>query len=220
MPTKFLKDTYGGKESNQNMTIPGSTTTVGRGDVNNECLSTAIGIQKFIHPESVAGAWQRQRRYPFPIIRYADLLLIKAEALNEYYEGPDPNGEVYDLINEVRSRAGVPDVQVSYGAVLGVAKQIGKHTNQSGLRDIILYERSVELAFEGSRFWDMVRHKRAPKEFSQPVFGWDIDATMEEDFFQLQLKQGRRFTITDCLWPIDIAELNRQGTLIQNPGWK
>ena len=218
MPTKFLKDTYGGKESNRNMTF--GTLVIDRGDVNNECLSTGIGIQKFVHPESVANAWQRQIRYPFPVIRYADLLLMKAEALNEYHEGPDPDGEVYALLNEVRRRAGVPDVEDSWGSERGMARRIDYHRTHEGLRDIILWERGIELSFEGSRFWDMLRHLRAPREFSQPVFGWDQEGETEEEFFQLQLKQGRRFTITDCLWPIDISELNRHGTLIQNPGWR
>jgi len=208
-------DSYGGKE---NMgTIVVGTVSMGRGDVANECLSTGIGIQKFVHPESVAGAWQRQKRYPFPFIRYADLLLMKAEALNEY---SGPSQEAYDLLNAVRNRAGVYDVEYSWGEELGAAKKLDYHKTQEGLRDIILHERSVELAFEGSHFWDMLRHKRAPKEYTQPVFGWDQEANQEEDFFQLQLKQGRRFTITDCLWPIDIAEMNRQGNLIQNPGWR
>jgi len=33
------------------------------------------------------------------------------------------------------------------------------------------------------------------------------------------VKQSRRFTITDCLWPIDLNEMNTNGKLIQNPGW-
>lgn len=43
-----------------------------------------------------------------PILRYADVLLMKAEALNEINGGP--NGEAYDLVDRVRNRAGLPDL--------------------------------------------------------------------------------------------------------------
>ena len=87
------------------------------------------------------------------------------------------------------------------------------------MRDIILTERSIELAFEGSRFWDMLRTKRAVMEFSTPVWGWDYRGTTGANFFNLEVKQSRRFTITDCLWPIDLNEMNTNSKLIQNPGW-
>ncbi|MDR2037566.1 MAG: RagB/SusD family nutrient uptake outer membrane protein [Bacteroidales bacterium] len=181
-------------------------------------LETCIGIQKFVHPESYSGTERRPQRYPYPIIRYADLLLMKAEAMNEYY---GPSDEVYSLLNEVRARAGIPNVEKSW-EVGGFALNPGKHTTQEGLREIILQERGIELAFEGSRFTDMIRHKRAPKEFSKPVYGWNSQAGDSGDQFGSgpQVKQIRSFTITDCLWPIATSELNIQGTLKQNPGWK
>ncbi len=181
-------------------------------------FETCIGIQKFVHPESYSGNWTRLQRYPYPLIRYADLLLMKAEALNEY-EGPSQ--KVYDLLNQVRQRAGIPNVEESWGTS-GKARTPNKHLDQSGLRDIILQERGIELSFEGSRFYDMLRHKRAPKEFSQPVYGWNpLGAELSEQMGSgPQLKQLRNFTITNCLWPISTSEMNIQGGLIQNPGWK
>ncbi|WP_317235339.1 RagB/SusD family nutrient uptake outer membrane protein [Niabella ginsengisoli] len=100
-----------------------------------------------------------------------------------------------------------------------LARTPNKHLTKEGLRDIILQERSVEFAFEGQHFWDMLRHKRAVAEFSAPIWGWNHAGTTAADFFVLSIKQQRRFTITDCLTPIDLNEMNTNGNLIQNPGW-
>jgi hypothetical protein len=182
---------------------------------NTDYIATGIGVQKFVHPESQSGAWQRTIKFPYPLIRMADLYLMKAEALNEF---SGPSGQVYEEINKVRRRAGVPDVQVVW-ADPSLCRSPGKHTSKEGLRDIILQERSIEFAFEGQYFWDMIRHKRAVTAFSLPIRGWTHTGTNASSFFVLQDKQPRRFTITDCLWPIDLNEMNTNGKLIQNPGW-
>jgi len=176
---------------------------------------TGIALKKFVHPESMSGAWQRTVKYPYPIVRMADLYLMKAEALNEF---SGPSQEVYDLINKVRRRAGIPDVETVWSDAT-LAKTVNKHKTQEGLRDIILKERSVEFAFEGSHFWDMWRYKKAVSEFSTPISGWNYAGTTAQTFFVLGAKQARKFTIRDCLWPIDLNEMNTNGLLIQNPGW-
>jgi len=178
-------------------------------------FATGIGVQKFVHPESQSGAWQRTIKYPYPLIRMADLYLMKAEALNEY---SGPSTAVYEEINKVRRRAGIPDVQTVW-ADPSLTRSPGKHLTKEGLRDIILQERSIEFAFEGQHFWDMIRHKRAASVFSAPIRGWTHTGTNASSFFVLEDKQSRRFTITDCLWPIDLNEMNTNGKLIQNPGW-
>lgn len=178
-------------------------------------LASGIGVQKLTHPESQSGAWQRVIKYPLPLIRMSDLYLMRAEALNEYY---GPSEEVYADINKIRQRAGIPDIQDSWGDV-SLARNPNKHLTQEGLREIILQERSIEFAFEGIRFWDMWRHKKADKVFSSPMWGWDTDGRDAKTFFVLDVKQQRRFTITDYLWPIDLNEMNTNSKLIQNPGW-
>jgi hypothetical protein len=184
----------------------------------NNYIATGIGVQKLVHPESTAGHGDRMAKYPLPIIRLADLYLMKAEALNEYLDAP--NAEVYAAINEVRNRAGLENVQdVWSNTNIVVDSAYNKHTKKEGMRDIILQERSIEFAFEGSRYWDMLRHKRAPAEFSMPVLGWNHLGNNATAFFVLGVKQYRRFTITDCLCPIDLDEINTNSNLIQNPGW-
>ena len=77
-----------------------------------------------------------------PIVRYADILLSRAEALNEV---SGPSQEAVDLINEVRVRAGAAPLA------------LGGHTQET-LRDAILEERAKEFFFEGKRREDLIRH--------------------------------------------------------------
>lgn len=198
--TMMFANSHGGFNSSQHTT---------------DFLATGIGVQKFVHPESQSNAWQRTIKFPYPLVRMADLHLMKAECLNEF---SGPGAEVYSEINKVRRRAGIPDVEVVW-ADPSLTRTPGRHLSKEGLRDIILEERAVEFAFEGQHFWDMMRHKRAASSFSSPIWGWTHTGTTANTFFVLEVKQARRFTITDCLWPIDLNEMNTNGRLIQNPGW-
>jgi hypothetical protein len=187
----------------------------GLGQRSEECFYiTGVGVQKFVHPQSSGGWSWRTILFPYPVIRMADLYLMKAEALNEF---SGPSQEVYDALNVVRTRAGVPKVEEAWTS--SFARTQNKHATQEGLREIILQERANELAFEGSRYWDMVGYKRAVTEFSKPVLGWNTLGGNAQSFFTLGAVQSRRFTPTNYLWPIDLDELNINSNLIQNPGW-
>jgi hypothetical protein len=76
------------------------------------------------------------------ILRYAETLLLKAEADNELGN----TGSAVSNLNAVRSRAGLPATTAS---------------SQTDLRNAIWNERRVELAMEHDRFWDIVRQGRA-----------------------------------------------------------
>jgi starch-binding outer membrane protein, SusD/RagB family len=78
----------------------------------------------------------------FPIIRYADILLSRAEALNEL---SGPNQEIIDLINQIRLAAGVPLIALS-------------NFNKESLKDHILNERVWEFFTEELRRQDLIRH--------------------------------------------------------------
>jgi hypothetical protein len=188
----------------------------GLGQRPDECFYiTGIGVQKLLHPQSSAGWSFRSVFFPYPIIRMADLYLMKAEALNEY---SGPSQEVYDALNVVRRRAGVPDVEKVWSDPT-LARTVNKHTEQLGLREIILQERGIELAFEGSRYWDIVGYKQAVAEFSKPIMGWNASGSTPQAFFSRGSIEHRRFTPTSYLWPIDLKEMNVNSNLIQNPGW-
>ena len=88
-----------------------------------------------------------QARNNFMVIRYSDVLLIYAEALNELN---GPSAEAYGAINQIRTRAR-GGVNVSSGP------QDLKTLSKDQFRDAILQERSWELCFEGHRRWDLIR---------------------------------------------------------------
>jgi len=183
-----------------------------------DVLCSGISVQKTVHPQSYMTNLQTMMLYPWPHMRMADIYLMKAEALNEYY---GPSQEVYDAINAVRLRAGIPTVEESYTNTEWVTDAaLNKHLTKEGLREIILHERSNELAFEfAHRFWDMQRWKRSVNEFSRPLYGWNYLGASAEAFFVQKNIQGRKWSITQCLWPIDNTEMIRNAQLIQNPGW-
>jgi len=99
----------------------------------------------------------------FAIMRYAEILLIYAEALNEV---SGPSAEAYDAINQVRTRArnGNPDVLPDIAGL-----------SQEDFREAVLQERRVEFVNEGQRWYDLVRTenlieyvKRAKGEKANP----------------------------------------------------
>ncbi|WP_449436240.1 RagB/SusD family nutrient uptake outer membrane protein [Pedobacter steynii] len=82
------------------------------------------------------------------LIRYAEVLLTYAEAKNEV-SGPDAT--IYDALDAVRTRSGMPVVDRA------------KYADQASLRTLIRNERRVELALEGQRYMDIRRWKIAPQ---------------------------------------------------------
>jgi hypothetical protein len=84
---------------------------------------------------------QAQSGMNYPVIRYADILLLYAEVLNELNGGP--TNEALQAINKVRKRAGVTE--------------LSEGLNQADFRDAIFLERRKEFVQEGQRWFDLVR---------------------------------------------------------------
>lgn len=88
------------------------------------------------------------------ILRYADVLLMRAEALNEV---SGPNQESITLINQVRTRSGLPELTLA------------SFTSKDGLRDAIFNERNKELFMEGRKRDDLIRWGRSASNGSNPL---------------------------------------------------
>lgn len=151
--------------------------------------------------------------YPWPVMRLADLYLLYAEALNEY-SGPSP--EAYKWINLVRERAGLKSVEESWSTY---SRESAKYTTKQGFRSIIHQERLIELAFEGHRYWDIRRWKKAREAFSGNIQGWDIAQQEPELYYRVRTLFTRQFTTKEYFWPISEGSLIRNKKLVQNPGW-
>ena len=174
---------------------------------------TGYYIYKFIDP-NLDLLQNRTSVHHWVIMRYAEILLSYAEAMNEAY---GPTGNVgYRLnavraLNQVRNRVGVE--------MPAVPTAISKEE----LREKIRNERRVELAFEDHRFWDVRRWMIAEQEgvMSGAMYGikiyW-INSSPQEFRYTPYLYENRTFTKKMYLHPFSTNEVNK-GYLIQNPGY-
>ena len=129
----------------------------------------------------------------WPIYRYADVLLMYAEALNELGQ-PD---QAIQYVNQVRARA-----RNGTGAEGRAQPADLTAMSQAATRDAIFQERHWELAFESKRWFDMVRRGA---DYFLAAEARDPTATDPQP--------------TDMLWPIPQAQIDLNPQLAQNPGY-
>lgn len=153
------------------------------------------------------------QNYPWPVIRLANLYLLYAEAENE---ANGPGAEVFKYINLIRERAGIPTVESAW---TNYSRNPGKFSNKEGMRDIIQRERLIELAFEGQRYWDIRRWKKATDELNKPITGWDLAQEDAAAYYREKVIYNQTFSTKNYLWPIPESELLSNKKINQNPGW-
>ncbi|MET7000444.1 RagB/SusD family nutrient uptake outer membrane protein [Chitinophaga defluvii] len=138
------------------------------------------------------------RRYA--IFRLGELYLNYAEALNEV---SGHSNEVYDMLNMIRDRAGMPPLPAGL--------------SQGQLRERIRHERKIELAFESHRFWDVRRWKIAEQVDKGPVHGIAVSAAGAFSYpvFEIRIFDKNKH----YLFPVPQLELDKNHLLIQNSGW-
>lgn len=140
--TKSLFDSYSTDDERKAVTFltsyvhPGTGQTV-QLSVDDPDPTVAVSFWKLADPTVRVGL---NGGTSWPYLRYAELLLIYAEALNEANNGP--TAAAYQAINQVRGRAGL-------GELNGLDKD--------AFNDAIMLERRLELCFEGHRWFDLVR---------------------------------------------------------------
>jgi len=152
---------------------------------------TGYNVRKFLVPKSISPDYDTNPAN-FPVLRYADILLMEAEALNELGRAAEAQAPAADIasggpLNRVRRRAGLPNVS---------------GLNKEQLRERILHERRMELAFEGHRWFDLVR----------------IDGGQ----YGLNFLQGigrTNATTKHLLLPIPLREIESNPNLTQNTGY-
>lgn len=144
--------------------------------------NTGYNVRKFLVPKSISPEYNTNPAN-FVVYRYADVLLKKAEALNEM-------GQT-DLaaapLNLVRRRAGLP-------AVSGLS--------QEAMREKIIHERRMELAFEGHRWFDMIRLQHG-----------DYAIKFLQSIGKTNVNKNR------LLFPIPQTEMDANKLMTQNPGY-
>lgn len=197
-------------------TFPGFTGT--------NATRTGYMLRKFL--DETLEATQFQGQYDFKEFRYAETLLILAEALYEL------NGQISDAdldrtINLLRTRVDMPSLT-------------NAHVTSNGLDMLteIRRERTVELAFEGFRRYDLRRWMIAEDVLPEAIRGVKFEGTEYEDqypdleigtdirvdadgFIIAEPASSRQFLPKHYLDPIPLQQIQlSRGTLEQNDGWK
>lgn len=165
----------------------------------NKVLPGKWDVVKYVPDENVLQD-QNFSNVNWYLLRYADVLLLYAEAINESLGGP--NEEAYAAINKVRGRAGVPNLTgLSYEEF------------QKAVRD----ERAHELAFEGHRRQDLTRwgiYYETIKKTWNDLLSWHEDAASTFLAGEYTVKGKHE------LLPIPLRDLDlMQPGVKQNPQW-
>lgn len=146
---------------------------------------TGYNVRKFLVPLSVSPD-DNTNSASIIVLRYADVLLMKAEALNELGSTTDAEEPLY----RVRSRAGLTD------------RSNVENLSQEEMRNMIRKERRIELAYEGHRWFDMIR--------------WDGGQYALDFLHSIGKVNAQK---KHLLMPIPQKEIDANPTLKQNPGY-
>lgn len=199
----------------------------GRVNSNERWVNTGIGVMKYVHPYDInVGNNASIRDKADPALRYADLLLLYAEALNNLttsYEIASWDGtqtytisrdvnEMHRGVKPVRMRAGVPDYTDEV------------YADRDKFFNAIVHERQIEFFAENQRYFDLRRWKIAEEHEAEQIYGCNtlMDRRNALQFYnpvrvpKLQTSFSRR----QYFWPVSWDELRRNKNLTQAPGWK
>lgn len=153
--------------------------------------NTTSYILKYSHYEAYTPKTQSDWANNIPILRYTDVKMMYAEALNE--EAYAADGEAFQILNEVRKRAGLP------------ALSAVDLPDQKSFKQAIIKERRVEFAFEGLRWPDLVRWGIAQevmnKFFAGPQEGSGrYNMKAHQTIFAVPNEEITRYDNTDVMW--------------------
>jgi hypothetical protein len=192
-------------------------------------LRTGIGVKKYYHRyDTHIGGMDIWKQKVEPAIRYAEVLLIYAEALNELSDGRSYSIPAYDgngvvtvsrdidaisgAVTQVRVRAGLPDYD-----------RTTVYPDRDVLRKKLKREWQIEFMGEGHRYFDLRRWKDAPVEESQLIEGFNMNMLLSQrNLWHIPVETTfipAVFSTKMYLWPISHSELKRNRKLTQNPGW-
>jgi starch-binding outer membrane protein, SusD/RagB family len=169
---------------------------------------TGYYMKKFLGNFGTATAYAAQT-HNFPIFRYADVLLMYAEAQNE----AGVTADAYTQLRAIRTRAGIT---AGTGNTYGIPNGL----TQAQLRNIIRNERRIEMAFEEQRFWDIRRWKLAENMNGKEIKGMTITKNGATFTYTPTLAAKLYFTAPKhYLYPIPFGEIISNNKIVQNSGY-
>ncbi|MCQ2142459.1 MAG: RagB/SusD family nutrient uptake outer membrane protein [Bacteroidales bacterium] len=189
---------------------------------NDECAWSGFSVRKFMDEEmDVALAYENKCEAPWIDMRYAEVMLNRAEAaveLAENYGVADYLAEANDMISQIRDRAGADPLTDPLTV------------------EIVRRERRKELAFENKVYWDLMRwrvfhleqddrHYKQLMPFYVPPVGAGGNCTASANggkyIYHARLGTGNQFTFNQKYYykAIPGSEINSNSALVQNPGY-
>lgn len=171
---------------------------------NANATPTGYYMRKYI-PETILSSNHGGTAYRlWTIIRYAEILLNYAEALNEVDFAANKT-TICSILDQIRHRAGITGNVISRSDL----------NSQEAMRNFIHKERTVELAFEEHRPWDVRRWNCAEQALARPIYGVNVavDGTITRKVAQQRVFDKRMY-----LYPIPEGEYWKTN-IQQNPGW-
>jgi hypothetical protein len=183
-PTQEFIDDYEQNDKRKDVSVfyKGSPNFYGI-DYSKSYSLTGYNVRKFLVPIEVSSSYDNSP-LNFPVLRFSDVLLMKSEALNEL--GSTSEAEI--PLNKVRNRAGLGNISTNL--------------DQASFREAVLKERRIELAFEGQRWYDLIR-------VNEGLYGLNF----------LHSIGKTNATQKHLLFPIPLVEIDRNPNLTQNPGY-
>jgi hypothetical protein len=182
-PTQEFVDQYETGDKRKDLTIFYAGCPKFDGiDYKGSYSNTGYNVRKFLVPKAISPEYNTSPAN-FVVYRYADVLLKKAEALNELGRTTDAEAP----LNTVRQRAGLPDVT---------------GLSQDDMREKIIHERRIELAFEGHRWFDLIR-----------LGNGDYAVNFLKSIGKKNVNKNR------LIFPIPQTEMDANSLMTQNPGY-
>ena len=173
--------------------------------------TTGYYLKKYCNPSTVIGATGANAFYHnWAVFRLAEMYLNLAEAMLNYTGSGYATSDGLPMsaaaaLNVVRTRAGQPNIEEGLSA--------------AAFKQKVENERFVELAFEGHRFYDVRRWKEAPQYLTN-IRKMDIRLNADSTFTYTPGKlEQRQWDDKMYFFPIPQSEIQKAGSLTQNPGW-
>lgn len=152
---------------------------------------TGFGMMKYLQPTTVMPSYSTISDADVIILRYAEVLLMIAEAENEVN---GPTQKVYDAVNAVRTRSEMPPLP--------------DNLSQDEMRERIRHEWRVEFVFEGQRYFQLKRWK-----LMEELVDGAVDPALPTYI--------KVFKPAFYYWPIPQTEIDKAGDiLVQDPNYK
>lgn len=173
---------------------------------NSNATKTGYYLRKYIPETILSSNHTGTARRLWKIFGYDEILLNYAEALNEV-DFEANKSTVCNLLDQIRHRAGITG---------NVADRMDLNS-QSAMRNFIHKERTIELAFEEQRWWDVRRWNVAAQALGRDIYGVDVAA---DGVITRKIAQKRVWKDKFYVYPIPEAEVWKIGNDFQNADWK